>query len=164
MSTIRIASLTASVEKRIHFFLKMLECEGASVNCSEVILDASPARSIVQVTIEAGEAGKRVIGPHGEGLRALQHLVRTVVRREHPSVAVVVDMNGYRQARHERLARLAHVHARRAKQTGQAVALSPMNAADRRAVHTALTSYNDIHTESVGEEPHRRIVIRPVFL
>lgn len=125
---------------------------------------ASPWRESIEVMVEAGEAGKMLIGAHGVHLLALEHIVRCVLRQQLPErVGVTLDVNGYRARRERNLAQLALAVADQAKASGRTVTLKPMGAADRRAIHTALSARRDVWTESTGEEPHRRVVVRPVF-
>ena len=77
---------------------------------------------------------------------------------------ILVDVNGYRARRERGLAGLAEETARKAQKTGQAVTLEPMNAVDRRTIHTALASHKEVQTESLGEGMSRRVVVRPIFL
>lgn len=117
------------------------------------------------IHIEAGGDGKLLIGTHGAHLAALQHLVRNILRRTIPAgTRVVVDVNSYRARREQDLLEIAETAARRAIQQGQTVILSPMNSADRRAIHTALANREDVTTASTGTEPQRSVVVKPVFL
>ncbi|MEX0649568.1 MAG: R3H domain-containing nucleic acid-binding protein [Candidatus Andersenbacteria bacterium] len=119
----------------------------------------------LQIAIEAGEAGRMLIGTQGAHLNALQHTMRCVLRKQLPAgLRVSVDVNGYRARRERSLLGLAEEVARKAVRTGRTVVLQPMSASDRRSVHTALARHKDIQTESLGEEPNRRVVVRPVFL
>lgn len=117
------------------------------------------------IEIEAGDEGKLLIGTQGQHLAALQHVMRTVLRRQLPvAVLVVVDVNGYQARRERSLVQLAEASARRATMQGKVVVLKPMSSAERRLVHSALAGRADVKTESMGEEPHRRVVIKPLFL
>lgn len=117
----------------------------------------------LKISIEAGDDGRRLIGMQGAHLDALQHIIRTLLRRQLTAEAHVwVDVNGYRARREEGLTQLAQQAAAETKRSGRVVELKPMTAADRRAIHTALAARRDVTTESRGEEPRRRVVIRPV--
>lgn len=74
---------------------------------------------------------------------------------------VVVDVEGDAQNRESFLESLAQRVARRARSSGRAVALDPMNPKDRRTVHVALRDERDIATMSVGEGRYRQVVIVP---
>lgn len=127
--------------------------------------DAAEAAGTLHIAIEAGEEGRLLIGVQGSHLAALQHIIRAVLRRQiEKNVLVMVDVNGYRSRREKGLLGLAEAAARRAKMQGRTVVLRPMEASDRRAIHTALATRSDVRTESMGEEPNRRVVIRPIFL
>ena len=102
----------------------------------------------------------RLIGRHGETLRALQHLVSMMMKDAAPGVRFTVDVAGYRRAQAEKLAEMAREAAARAVETGEEVVLRPMNAGERRLVHMALHDSDEVETESRGEDPHRRIVIK----
>mgnify|MGYP000921431075 CR=1 FL=1 len=102
-----------------------------------------------------------VIGYRGETLDSLQYLVSLVVNKSHdvPYKKVVLDTENYRSKREETLKRVAQKTAYKVKKTGRPYKLEPMNPYERRIIHSALQSYNDINTYSEGEEPFRRIVV-----
>lgn len=149
----------ALIEEHVRHVLTMMGFDGVTVHCH--LADEETMR----VDVNAGTAGRLLIGSHGAHLAAFQHIVRCLLRRHtQEDIRVVVDVNGYRLRREKGLLDLAQEVARRAHRTGRTVVLQPMTAADRRAIHTALASHKDITTESLGEEPNRRVVVRPVFL
>ena len=117
------------------------------------------------IHIEAGPDGKLLIGAHGAHLAALQYIIRSIMRSTLPAgTRLVVDVNSYRAQREQELVEIAQTAARRAGMQGQTITLPPMNAADRRVIHTALADRSDIRTHSSGVEPHRSVVIKPVSL
>jgi spoIIIJ-associated protein len=74
---------------------------------------------------------------------------------------VVVDVEGGAEAREEFLNKLADRVAKRALQTGRAVALDPMNGRDRRAIHVALRDRDNVATMSEGAGQYRQVVVVP---
>ena len=103
-----------------------------------------------------------LIGYRGEVLDALQCLagaVANIGREEYKRV--VVDCEQYREKRENTLNSLALKLADKAVVTGRKVNLEPMNPFERRIIHTALSSRDDVKTESEGKEPNRYIVIIP---
>ncbi|RJQ32525.1 MAG: protein jag [Peptococcaceae bacterium] len=103
-----------------------------------------------------------LIGRRGETMDALQYLVNlSVNRKREQRQKIVIDIEGYRERRCETLRKLASKLADKARQNGRNVILEPMNAQERRIIHTALQGRNDIYTFSEGEEPYRKIVISP---
>ncbi|HIE12446.1 MAG TPA: protein jag [Desulfotomaculum sp.] len=115
----------------------------------------------IEIEINGDRMGA-LIGRRGETLNALQYLVGLAVNRsEGERKRVQIDVGGYRKKRDETLRELAMKLADKAKQRGRSVALEPMNPHERRVIHMALKSRNDIYTFSEGEEPFRKIVISP---
>jgi len=103
-----------------------------------------------------------LIGRRGETLSALQYLVNLIVSRRLKSrVGVVVDVEGYRQRRHESLRLLARRLAEQVKSTGRSVTLEPMPPSERRIIHLELKDNPDVTTQSVGQGEERKIAIIP---
>ena len=108
------------------------------------------------------EALGSLIGRKGERLSALQHLVNLMLsRRTGQWTRVLVDVEDYRGRRERQLADLAARAAERVVETGKMLQLEPMPALERRWVHLALRDNADVATQSIGEEPNRRVVVLP---
>ncbi len=103
-----------------------------------------------------------LIGRRAEILNALQYIVNLMVSKQVEHwVQVVIDVEGYR-ARHERqLRQMARRMADQAMKTGRRTTLEPMPAADRRIIHLELRDHPGVLTQSVGEEPARKVTIVP---
>jgi len=137
--------------------LELLECAGR--------IDIDQSESPWRVMITTSADSRRLIGVRGAHLQALQHLVRCIVSRlDSAETLFTLDVNGYRRAHEETMRLMAEKTAAQASRQGRTVVLDPMSAADRRLIHTALSTRSDIRTESLGEEPNRRVVVRPIFL
>lgn len=103
-----------------------------------------------------------LIGRHGATLEALQELTRAAVQHQTQERArLLLDVGGYRDRQRELLERRARTAAARVRKTREAVALEPMNAYERRLVHTALVDFPGVTTVSEGEDANRHIVIKP---
>jgi spoIIIJ-associated protein len=106
------------------------------------------------------EALGALIGRKGERLSALQHLVNLMLsRRMGAWTRVLVDVEDYRGRRERQLTELAHRAAERVIESGTMLQLEPMPALERRWIHLALRDVAGVATQSIGEEPQRRIVI-----
>ena len=92
---------------------------------------------------------------------ALQLLANQAASREGGGGPRIVLEARRAQSRESLLARLAERVARRARETGRAVALDPMNGKDRRLIHIALRDEGDIATMSIGEGRYRQVVVVP---
>lgn len=102
-----------------------------------------------------------LIGRRGQTLLSLQHLVYLMVsHRSKSRVPVVIDVEGYRQRRHEALTKLALRMAESVQASGQPVDLEPMPANERRIIHLALQGHEAVTTESVGEGESRKVTIK----
>jgi spoIIIJ-associated protein len=103
-----------------------------------------------------------LIGRHGKTLDALQTTVGAITTKElgfrHP---VVVDIEGYRHRRRQKVEDIAHKAADRAARQHTMVRLRPMTAYERRIVHVALRNDARVTTSSEGAEPFRQVVISP---
>ena len=104
-----------------------------------------------------------LVGPGGATLQAIEELVRTVVQRrtEGHGTRINVDVSGYRARRREALARFAEELASKVRESGRDQALEPMPPADRKVVHDTIADLEGVTTVSEGEEPRRRVVVRP---
>jgi len=108
------------------------------------------------------EALGSLIGRKGERLSALQHLVNLMLsRRTGQWTRVLVDVEDYRGRRERQLIDLAARAADRVGETGKMLQLEPMPALERRWIHLALRDHPDVATQSIGEEPNRRVVVLP---
>jgi spoIIIJ-associated protein len=103
-----------------------------------------------------------LIGRHGQTLDAVQELTRVVVsHRTGLRCRVIVDVEDYKKRQRARLASKAREVAKRVARTGREEALDPMNPYERKVVHDAVAEVSGVESSSRGEDPDRRVVIRP---
>jgi spoIIIJ-associated protein len=103
-----------------------------------------------------------LVGQRGETLTALQYLTRLIVSKQTETRAnIIVDVNGYRDSRSDKLEQLAHRMADQAVQSARTVNMEPMPAHERRVVHMVLRKRGDVETESKGHGSERRVTIVP---
>ncbi len=114
----------------------------------------------INITAPQGD-DSLIIGRHGETLSALAYLAETGARAEKCHINVTVDCNGYRDRRAASLTAMARRRADECATKRRRIKLEPMERADRRTIHNALTDDDRITTASEGKEPHRYIVIYP---
>jgi spoIIIJ-associated protein len=102
-----------------------------------------------------------LIGRHGSVIDGLQELVRVIVgQRTESRCRVVVDVEDYQKRRRSRLVSRARDAAKRVQKSGRQERLEAMNAFERKIVHDAIAGIGGLESESEGEEPDRRVVIR----
>ncbi len=120
------------------------------------------------VSVESEQDLSMLIGKNGQNLNAFDHLVRLMVFRklantENKETAnFIVDINDYRKSKTNYLIEVSRSIAKRVLQTQKAEALPPMSSYERRLVHTELASFKEVQTESIGQEPRRRVVVKPM--
>lgn len=103
-----------------------------------------------------------LIGQGGETLAEIQHLLRIILRKEiTEEVYIDLDINDYKKKKTDYLKELAREIAEEVALTKKEKELSPMPAYERRIIHLELAGRTDVISESIGQEPERRVVIRP---
>lgn len=123
--------------------------------------DEAQSRAPVCVDIN-GKDLSILIGRQAEILNALQYISNLIVGKElGHAIPLVVDVEGYRKRRKQQIRHLAQRMAEQAIKTGKRQTLEPMPANERRIVHIELRDNPNVTTESVGEEPHRKVTIIP---
>ncbi len=138
---------------------RLVEMMGYDANV-EVTTGATAKITVYGADEEEKEALGALIGRKGERLSALQHLVNLMLSRKMGTwTRVLVDVEDYRGRRERQLIEVATRAAERVSETGQMLQLEPMSALERRWVHLALRDVDGIATQSIGEEPTRRVVV-----
>ena len=116
---------------------------------------------VIMIDIQ-GDDLSYLIGRHSEVLHSLQYITSLIVGREVGHwVPLVLDVQGYRERRERQLRQMATRMADQVIKTGRRISLEPMPATERRIIHLALRGNSQITTESIGEEPNRKVVIYP---
>lgn len=108
-----------------------------------------------------GEKASDLIGYRGETLEAIQNIVSAIANKETSvKVRTIVDILNYKEKRKNSLEALAKKVEKTVIKSGKPYRLEPMNAYERKIIHTALQESSEVTTNSVGEEPYRRVIVR----
>lgn len=135
---------------------EMLEKMGVNAQIEEKVSDET-----LIFNIKTTDSGI-LIGNHGVHLEALQYLTRVLAHKKLlDQVHFVVDVEGYKQSREEFLKELARQVAERVRETKETLFLKPMQSYERRVIHSEIGKLEDVVSLSEGEEPERRVVIKP---
>jgi spoIIIJ-associated protein len=105
-----------------------------------------------------------LLGNGGEGIDAIQYLANTLINLSVDSSeqqGFTVELCGYRLKRQEELKIWVQEMAQQVRQTGREIEMSSLSSAERRQIHSFLQDSPDLETESRGQEPDRRLVIKP---
>ncbi len=103
-----------------------------------------------------------LIGRRSETLNAFQYVASLMVGKEVQQwVQLVIDVEGYLSRRESQLRRMAQRMAEQAIKTGRRQVLEPMSSNERRIIHLELRDHPAVTTESIGEDPYRKVTIIP---
>jgi len=122
---------------------------------------ATSEDDVIELEVPSTHLNGFLIGQKGENMRSMQFLVSSALKNQgYEYTRVNVDVAEYKKQRAQRLSKEAEDWVKRVKETGEPMELKPMNAADRRTVHKLAQEWN-VTSESTGEGPDRRIVLKP---
>lgn len=151
-----IIDLISNTIKKMAGFME-LECQ------VEIKGEEDKDSQALLVSVYTPEDARFLIGKNGQNLKAFEHLLRAMFLKKAKEVSnIVLDVNDYRKSKTSYVVDLARQAVTRVRSTQKAEALVPMSSYERRIVHMELASYPDIATESIGAEPQRRIVVKPL--
>lgn len=149
----------------------LLEREGdIAADYLEALLDIADLDGDIDIDVEGNRAAVSIVGsglgqlvgPGGATLEALQELTRLAVHRETGVRSrLMLDVGGHRARRRADLTALGTRTAERVIADRVPVRLDPMTPFERKVVHDAVSAVEGVVSESEGEEPDRRIVVRP---
>ncbi len=118
---------------------------------------------IIDETPLSVEQIQAFLGDKGRGIDAIQYLANTLmnlgVESDHHQT-FIIELDGYRLQRQTELLSLTEEVAQKVKASGFPVEMAALSAAERRQIHTFLENDPDLETESQGQEPDRRLVVR----
>lgn len=102
------------------------------------------------------------IGERGKTLFDIQRILQAILRKKlGEQLYVSLDINDYKKNKEQYLRELAKTTADEVALLKQAKELPPMPPSDRRIIHMEISLRQDVTSESIGEEPERRVVIKP---
>ncbi len=124
----------------------------------EIVSRGSKGKIVMNLQTEEGSF---VIGYKGERLDAIQIIVSAYMLRKYSEsgIKIVLDVDGYRQDRMQKVLKESVFQAKKVKSTGRSVFLEPLNSYERRAVHKAVGDLGGLMTESYGNGLLKRIKI-----
>lgn len=141
-----------------------------------IILEKMKVHADVQVRLGSGDENRVqpvlidiegndlsfLIGRKAETINALQYITSLIVDRECGRwVPLQIDVQHYRQRREDELRKLARRIAEQVVTTGRRQILEPLPPNERRIIHLELRENDKVVTESIGEDPRRKVTVRP---
>ncbi|HIE05555.1 MAG TPA: KH domain-containing protein [bacterium (Candidatus Stahlbacteria)] len=113
------------------------------------------------MNIKTKRSDRLLIGKHGETLFALQYLISRIVRRDYPTLSVLIDVGGYRLRRQNYLRRKAEAVARIVVETGKEMAMDPLTEKERRIVEEVLKDIAGVTCYAIGTGHKQNVIIVP---
>ena len=102
-----------------------------------------------------------LIGKNGKNITAMQLLIRQMVNSKlSKPLSIIIDVGNYKEKRAKSIEYLAKRLAREGYKTKTEITMDSMNSYERRIVHSVLADDKYVYTESIGEEPNRKVVIK----
>lgn len=104
-----------------------------------------------------------LIGKGGKNIDAVQYLANVLLNIEaetEEQQAYTVEVGDYRQKRQRELREIAQKAAQKVRDTGEEAEILSLSSAERRQIHTLLKDAPDLTTESRGQEPDRRLIVK----
>jgi spoIIIJ-associated protein len=129
----------------------------------DIDIDVENGRAAVSIVADpvASRSLRKLVGPDGEVLEALQELTRLAVQtRTGERSRLMLDIASFRAGRRTELEALAGRAVAEVRRTGERLQLDPMSPFERKVVHDAVAAAG-LASESEGEEPRRRVVVLP---
>lgn len=114
---------------------------------------------VIHMTIDSTH-NPILIGKNGKTLQAFNELVKLAVSNHfHRRFRILLDINGYKDNKYDRLHRIARRTAHEVQKTHETFTFEAMPSDERRAIHNACSGMPNIRTESIGEGNHRQVQI-----
>ncbi len=151
------------IQNLIKELLEKTKITSEDVSVTQCVLDEKLGNTCFSVEISNAHP---FLSREGEGLSALNHIVRRIVEKNRANqenegdVNIVIDINGFQKKKIENIRSLVHMMAERARYFKSSVELDPMSSYERRLVHELLSDATDLKTESDGVGRERRVVIK----
>ena len=121
--------------------------------------DIEEKDKIIIINIEGDKIGN-IIGYRGEALYALENILKAIANKKSENRVIVrLDIESYKEKRIKALEDFANKKAKVVEKTGKTITLEPMQAFERKIIHSVLQENENVETRSMGQEPKRRIVI-----
>ncbi|HID32745.1 MAG TPA: hypothetical protein EYP24_05150 [bacterium (Candidatus Stahlbacteria)] len=114
------------------------------------------------LNIKTKRSDRILIGKHGETLFALQYLISRLIRKDYPTLSVLIDVGGYRMRRQNYLRKKAEAVARIVVETGKEMAMDPLTEKERRVVEEVLKDIDGVTCYTVGSGYKQNVIIVPV--
>ncbi len=127
---------------------------------TEINIEVKESENIININLIA-ENNSLLIGKNGKNLESIQNYLRSIVNEKtNNNLKVNLDVSNYKKKKIDNLERQVKRIAKEVKNTKVEAKLDPMNSYERMIVHNAIAKFEELTTQSYGEEPNRYVVIK----
>ena len=127
---------------------------------TEINIEVKESENIININLIA-ENNSLLIGKNGENVESIQNYLRSIVNEKtNNNLKVNLDVSNYKKKKIDNLERQVKRIEKEVKNTKVEAKLDPMNSYERRIVHNAIAKFEELTTQSYGEEPNRYVVIK----
>lgn len=152
IEVLNINEIIAFIKETINEMIKKMSAEGN--------LEVRRRDENISITIFS-DNNAILIGKNGKNITAMQLLIRQMVNAKlSKPLSIIIDVGNYKEKRAKSIEYLAKRLAREAYKTKTEITMDSMNSYERRIVHSVLADDKYVYTESIGEEPNRKVVIK----
>jgi spoIIIJ-associated protein len=146
-----IESAKKNIDKFLSVFIKNID--------NELKYSAEIKNNVILINVEGNSSGI-LIGYRGETLNSLQTILSAIANKGvKERIQVILNIANYKEKREKVLENLAEKVSKTVLKTGKNITLEPMNAYERKIIHSKLQNNEKIETYSIGEGENRRVVI-----
>ncbi len=152
IEVLNINEIIAFIKETISEIIRKMSAEGN--------LEVRRREENITITIFS-DNNAILIGKNGKNMSALQLIIRQMVNTKlSKPLSIIIDVGNYKEKRARNIEYLAKKLAREAYKTKTEITMDSMNSYERRIVHSILADDKYVYTESIGEEPNRKVVIK----
>lgn len=152
IEVLNINEIIAFIKETISEIIRKMSAEGN--------LEVRRREENITITIFS-DNNAILIGKNGKNMSALQLIIRQMVNSKlSKPLSIIIDVGNYKEKRARNIEYLAKKLAREAYKTKTEITMDSMNSYERRIVHSILADDKYVYTESIGEEPNRKVVIK----
>lgn len=152
-------------EEWLEQLLELAEIPATAKRSSSQTMDDGSCWLEIDAARLAPEQIEILVGDRGMVLDSIQYLINTTLNLGRPETEqqpYTVELAGYRVRRQAELQDIADTAAQHVLETGEDFEITDLSSAERRQVHNLLKDYDTLKTESRGQEPDRRLVVRRI--
>jgi len=141
-----------TIEKLTRDLIKRLELE------AEILAKSDGQNILLDIQLDDPAI---LIGKGGQTMADLQHLIRMIINRKYGEITYLsIDVNSYRQRQQDQVEEITQKTIDLVRKTNRSQLLSPMPAISRKMAHLLVKEETDLETQSIGDEPNRRVLIK----